>query len=117
MIYFIVNENNEVTAKLTGHKGGDIPNMLKVEDCAFSIGDIYNPETQTFTANPKTAIKAQIIEIDMQIEAIEAKSYRPLREIQLGLDLDGTALTKLTEYNTQITNLRTQRAELAAQLN
>ena len=53
----------------------------------------------------------QISEIDAQIEAIEVKTYRPLREIALGID-DGTATTNLLEYNTQITNLRIKRASL-----
>ena len=62
------------------------------------------------------SINKQIADIDAQIADLEAKTYRPLREIQLGLDADGTALAKLTEYNKQITDLRTKRAKLAAKL-
>ena len=46
---------------------------------------------------------------------IEAKTFRPLREIQLGID-DGTAAALLADYQAQIGTLREQRATLVAQL-
>ena len=108
-MFINIDSDNKVTGKSTIKIGDGIE---IADDITVNIGDTYIDGT--IAPDATAPIKAQIIEIDMQIEAIEAKSYRPLREIALGLDLDGTALTKLTEYNTQITNLRTQRATLTA---
>lgn len=61
-------------------------------------------------------IVAKIKDIDSRLDYLDIKSVRPMKEIALGLDTDGTAQTKLADYNSQITALRTQRAALSAQL-
>ena len=61
------------------------------------------------------AINRQIEDIDNQIAELESKTYRPLREISLGID-EGTARDKLAAFDAQITALRAQRAALVAQL-
>ena len=61
----------------------------------------------------KAAVK--LAAVDAQISELEMKTYRPLREIALGLD-DGKAAAKLTELNTQIVALRSRRETLEAQL-
>lgn len=61
-------------------------------------------------------ITAQIAHIDAQLDALDLKCIRPNREINLGIDTDGTAAAKLTECDTKIAALRSQRATLAAKL-
>ena len=61
------------------------------------------------------SILNDIAKIDAQIIDLEASQTRQLRELLLNVD-DGTAKTKLQESNAQITELRTQRATLSAQL-
>ena len=61
-------------------------------------------------------INNSIGEIDCKISEIETKTYRPLREIALGLDTDGTSASKLADYQSQIEALRTERATLKSQL-
>lgn len=72
-----------------------------------------------------TALKAQlqtasiirdISDIDAQIVDIEASQLRPLREIALGLDADGTASGKLTASAAQIASLRAKRTVLTSQI-
>lgn len=58
----------------------------------------------------------RIAVINAQITDVESKTYRPMREISLGIDADGTALKKLTAYNDQIIDLREQLTELTTQL-
>ena len=114
MILFAVDENNEVTSKAS-YLGFDLEGHMVTELTDFTLGDIYDPATKTFSRNPLTAVKAQVHDIDAEIAAIEAKTFRPLREIQLGID-DGTAAALLADYQAQIGTLREQRATLVAQL-
>ena len=68
------------------------------------------------TEEQRDGIIYEIAVINSKIAYIENKTYRPLREITLGLDTDGTAKTKLEASNTQIAALRAQRATYSAQL-
>ena len=60
-------------------------------------------------------LDALCLMIEAEMTAIEAKTFRPLREIQLGID-DGTAAALLADYQAQIGTLREQRATLVAKL-
>lgn len=84
---------------------GKIPTVTKK-------GVTWSDNQEVIWQNTLTAIR----EIDNSIAEIELKTYRPLREIAIGIDTDGTALAKLTGYQEQIETLRAQRAEYEAQI-
>lgn len=101
--------------KVTGKSSIKIGDGIEISDnITVNIGDTYNADG-TITPDASAPIKAQIADIDAEIAAIEANTFRPLREIQLGID-DGTAAALLADYQTQIVALREQRAALVAQL-
>lgn len=111
-----IDTAGKITGILTLQNYIDILDHILVPDEA-QVGYIYDAKTESVKPDPADAIKRQIAVIDNQILELENKTYRPLREIALGLDSDGKAQTKLSELNSQITELRTQRTTLEAQLN
>ena len=110
-MFINIDSDNKVTGKSSIKIGDGIEIS---DDIAVNIGDAY--VNGTITPDTSAPIRLQIAEIDAQIAEIEAKTYRPLREIALGIGTDGTALAKLTVYQEHIATLRAQRAEYEAQI-
>ena len=106
-----IDNSGKITGILTLQNYVDIPDHILVPEEA-RVGYIYDAKTNSVKPDPADAIKAQIAEIDNRISELENKTYRPLREIALGIDTDGKAAAKLADYNSKITALREQRTAL-----
>ena len=70
----------------------------------------YLPGEET-EPTPEEIKQARIAEIDTQIAALERKQGRPIREIELGVEVEANK-ARLNSLNEQIEALRAERATL-----
>lgn len=90
-----------------------------MSSCAITVSD--DLKTLVVDKADKSAKDTQVAEqnvakkiedIDAQLDALDLKSIRSRGEILDGLDTDGAAAAKITEYRTQIATLRSARKAL-----